>query len=72
MTRRTNATTTNGRCCYRVEDEEDEDLNAQLAEAIRKGDASKIADVGVKLKEKEDREKQKLIEPNVTKCKSGA
>ena len=53
-----------GRCCYRSEDEEDEDLNAQLAEAIRKGDASKIADVGVKLKEKEDREKQKLIEPN--------
>ena len=71
---RTNATTTNaGTMLLSSEDEEDEDLNAQLAEAIRKGDASKIADVGVKLKEKEDREKQKLIEPNyVTKVQKAA
>jgi S1-C subfamily serine protease len=54
-------------------DDDDEDLNRQLAEAIRKGDASKIADIGVKLKEKEDREKQKLIEPNyVTKVQKAA
>ena len=71
---RTNATTTNaGTMLLSSEDEEDEDLNAQLAEAIRKGDASKIADIGVKLKEKEDREKQKLIEPNyVTKVQKAA
>ena len=71
---RTNATTTNaGTLLLSSEDEEDEDLNAQLAEAIRKGDASKIADIGVKLKEKEDREKQKLIEPNyVTKVQKAA
>ena len=72
--RTTNATTTNaGTMLLSSEDEEDEDLNAQLAEAIRKGDASKIADIGVKLKEKEDREKQKLIEPNyVTKVQKAA
>ena len=71
---RTNARTTNaGTMLLSSEDEEDEDLNAQLAEAIRKGDASKIADIGVKLKEKEDREKQKLIEPNyVTKVQKAA
>ena len=56
-----------------VDIDDDEDLNRQLAEAIRKGDASKIADIGVKLKEKEDREKQKLIEPNyVTKVQKAA
>ena len=56
-----------------VDVDDDEDLNRQLAEAIRKGDASKIADIGVKLKEKEDREKQKLIEPNyVTKVQKAA
>ena len=55
-----------------VDDEED-DLNAQLAEAIRRGDASKVADIGVKLKEKEDEEKRKLIEPNyVTKVQKSA
>ena len=72
--RTTNARTTNaGTLLLSSEDEEDEDLNAQLAEAIRKGDASKIADIGVKLKEKEDREKQKLIEPNyVTKVQKAA
>lgn len=72
--RTTNARTTNaGTMLLSSEDEEDEDLNAQLAEAIRKGDASKIADIGVKLKEKEDREKQKLIEPNyVTKVQKAA
>ena len=72
--RTTNATTRNaGTMLLSSEDEEDEDLNAQLAEAIRKGDASKIADIGVKLKEKEDREKQKLIEPNyVTKVQKAA
>ena len=72
--RTTNARTTNaGMMLLSSEDEEDEDLNAQLAEAIRKGDASKIADIGVKLKEKEDREKQKLIEPNyVTKVQKAA
>ena len=72
--RTTNARTTNARTMLlSSEDEEDEDLNAQLAEAIRKGDASKIADIGVKLKEKEDREKQKLIEPNyVTKVQKAA
>ena len=71
---RTNARTTNaGTMLLSSEDEEDEDLNAQLAEAIRKGDASKIADIGVKLKEKEDREKEKLIEPNyVTKVQKAA
>ena len=72
--RTTNATTRNaGTMLLSSEDEEDEDLNAQLAEAIRKGDASKIADIGVKLKEKDDREKQKLIEPNyVTKVQKAA
>ena len=66
-------TTNAGTMLLSSEDEEDEDLNAQLAEAIRKGDASKIADIGVKLKEKEDREKQKLIEPNyVTKVQKAA
>ena len=72
--RTTNARTRNaGTMLLSSEDEEDEDLNAQLAEAIRKGDASKIADIGVKLKEKEDREKQKLIEPNyVTKVQKAA
>ena len=72
--RTTNARTTNaGTMLLSSEDEEDEDLNAQLAEAIRKGDASKIADIGVKLKEKEDIEKQKLIEPNyVTKVQKAA
>ena len=72
--RTTNARTTNaGTMLLSSEDEEDEDLNAQLAEAIQKGDASKIADIGVKLKEKEDREKQKLIEPNyVTKVQKAA
>jgi len=56
-----------------VDIDDDEDLNRQLAEARRKGDASKIADIGVKLKEKEDREKQKLIEPNyVTKVQKAA
>ena len=72
--RTTNARTTNaGMMLLSSEDEEDEDLNAQLAEAILKGDASKIADIGVKLKEKEDREKQKLIEPNyVTKVQKAA
>ena len=72
--RTTNARTTNaGTMLLSSEDEEDEDLNAQLAEAIRKGDASKIADIGVKLKEKDDREKQKLIEPNyVTKVQKAA
>ncbi|CAL6404401.1 unnamed protein product [Bathycoccus prasinos] len=71
---RTNARTRNaGTMLLSSEDEEDEDLNAQLAEAIRKGDASKIADIGVKLKEKEDREKQKLIEPNyVTRVQKAA
>ena len=54
-------------------DEEEDDLNAQLAEAIRRGDASKVADIGVKLKEKEDEEKRKLIEPNyVTKVQKSA
>ena len=72
--RTTNARTRNaGTMLLSSEDEEDEDLNAQLAEAIRKGDASKIADIGVKLKEKDDREKQKLIEPNyVTKVQKAA
>ena len=66
-------TTNAGTMLLSSEDEEDEDLNAQLAEAILKGDASKIADIGVKLKEKEDREKQKLIEPNyVTKVQKAA
>ena len=66
-------TTNAGTMLLSSEDEEDEDLNAQLAEAIRKGDASKIADIGVKLKEKEDREKQKLIEPNyVTRVQKAA
>ena len=71
---RTNARTRNaGTMLLSSEDEEDEDLNAQLAEAIRKGNASKIADIGVKLKEKEDREKQKLIEPNyVTRVQKAA
>ena len=54
-------------------DEEEDDLNEQLAEAIRRGDASKVADIGVKLKEKEDEEKRKLIEPNyVTKVQKSA
>ena len=53
--------------------DEEDDLNAQLAEAIRRGDASKVADIGVKLKEKEDEEKRKLIEPNyVTKVQKSA
>ena len=53
--------------------DEEDDLNAQLAEAIRRGDASKVADIGVKLKEKEDEEKRTLIEPNyVTKVQKSA
>ena len=53
--------------------DEEDDLNAHLAEAIRRGDASKVADIGVKLKEKEDEEKRKLIEPNyVTKVQKSA
>ena len=53
--------------------DEEDDLNAQLAEAIRRGDTSKVADIGVKLKEKEDEEKRKLIEPNyVTKVQKSA